>query len=179
MLRADCYGGSHDIFETEILSKISEVSRQSSHGGSAHVLHLLDKFKHRGPNGEHVCLVFDVLGHHLDFQTARYEDGKLPVKAVKIIARQLLLGLDYLHRECGIIHTGMKCHRIHIPLFALLTPSVLKRSKTDKYTLGDRQLGQRHFPIPIDSSPADSRFRTPYSASRGCHNTANFSNSAS
>lgn len=126
MLRADCYGGSHDIFETEILSKISEASRQSSHGGSAHVLHLLDKFKHRGPNGEHVCLVFDVLGHHLDFQTARYEDGKLPVKAVKIIARQLLLGLDYLHRECGIIHTGIQCYRIQIPLFALLTPSVLK-----------------------------------------------------
>lgn len=43
----------------------------------------------------------------MDFQAAKYEDGKLPIKAVKRITRQLLLGLDFLHRECGIIHTGM------------------------------------------------------------------------
>lgn len=78
-----------------------------SHEGRAHVSHLLSKFKHKGPNGEHVCLVFDVLGHHLGFQTVKYEDGRLPVKTVKLIAKQLLLGLDFLHRECGIIHTGM------------------------------------------------------------------------
>lgn len=58
------------------------------------------------PNGEHVCFVFDVLGHHLDFQAAKYHGGKLPVKAVRKITQQLLLGLDFLHRECGIIHTG-------------------------------------------------------------------------
>jgi serine/threonine-protein kinase SRPK3 len=111
ILRADCYGGSHDIFEREILSRLSDISRKSDHGGRHHVLPLLDQFKHEGPNGQHVCFVFDVLGHHLDFQTAKYEDGRLPLKAVKIIARQLLLGLDFLHRECGIIHTGiaMRC----------------------------------------------------------------------
>lgn len=107
VLRADCYGGSHDIFETEILSKILEISKEKSHEGRNYVLHVLDTFKHKGPNGEHVCLVFDVLGHHLDFQTAKYEDEKLPVKTVKVLARQLLLGLDFLHRECGVIHTGM------------------------------------------------------------------------
>lgn len=69
--------------------------------------HLLEQFTHTGPNGDHVCLVFDVLGHHLDFQAARYEDAKLPVRAVKMITRQLLLGLDFLHRECGVIHTGI------------------------------------------------------------------------
>lgn len=107
MLRADCYGGPHNIFEREILSRISEVSTHSSHQGQNHVLHLLDQFKHTGPNGDHVCFVFDVLGQHMDFQAAKYEDGKLPIKAVKRITRQLLLGLDFLHRECGIIHTGM------------------------------------------------------------------------
>ncbi|KIE03726.1 Protein kinase-like domain protein, partial [Metarhizium majus ARSEF 297] len=116
MLRADCYGGTHDIFETEILSKICEVSRQSSHEGRAHVSHLLSKFKHKGPNGEHVCLVFDVLGHHLGFQTVKYEDGRLPVKTVKLIAKQLLLGLDFLHRECGIIHTDLKPTNILLEL---------------------------------------------------------------
>ncbi|KMP04383.1 serine/threonine protein kinase [Coccidioides immitis H538.4] len=49
VLRADCYGGSHDIFEKEILSRILEVSNKSSHRGRNHVLSLLDQFKHTGP----------------------------------------------------------------------------------------------------------------------------------
>ncbi|PQK13443.1 hypothetical protein BB8028_0004g03740 [Beauveria bassiana] len=116
LLRAACYGGSHDIFEREILSSISEVSQRSSHKGHKNLLHLLEQFNHKGPNGDHVCLVFDVLGHHLDFQTAKYKNGRLPVKAVKEIARQLLMGLDFLHRECGIIHTDLKPTNILLEL---------------------------------------------------------------
>lgn len=66
----------------------------------------LDQFKHDGPNGQYIYFIFDVLGYHLDFQTAKYENGRLPIKAVRIIARQLLLGLDFVYRECGIIHIG-------------------------------------------------------------------------
>ncbi|KAK2750101.1 hypothetical protein FQN57_004593 [Myotisia sp. PD_48] len=116
VLRADCYSGPRDIFEKAILAKISEASRQSSHEGRKYVSHLLDQFKHSGPNGDHVCLVFDVLGHHLDFQTVRYKDGKLPINAVKSITRQLLLGLDFLHRECGVIHTDLKPTNILLEL---------------------------------------------------------------
>ncbi|KAE8308312.1 kinase-like domain-containing protein [Aspergillus transmontanensis] len=120
LLRADCYGGPHDIFEREILSKISDLSRNSTHDGARHILPLLGDFTHTGPNGDHVCLVFDVLGHHLDFQCAKYEDGRLPVRAVKMIARQLLLGLDFLHRECGVIHTGVIIFYNIIPTNILL-----------------------------------------------------------
>ncbi|KAJ9208463.1 kinase-like domain-containing protein [Paecilomyces variotii] len=116
VLRADCYGGSHNIFEREILLKILEISGKSSHEGRNYVSGLLDHFKQKGPNGDHVCFVFDVLGHHLDFQAAKYEDGKLPVKAMKMISRQLLLGLDFLHRECGIIHTDLKPTNILLEL---------------------------------------------------------------
>lgn len=84
--------------------------------------HLLQEFTHMGPNGDHVCLAFDVLGHHLGFQAAKYEDGRLPIKAVKVIIRQLLLGLDFLHRECSVIHTGMASNDIGHLL--LLTPSI-------------------------------------------------------
>ncbi|OOF91778.1 hypothetical protein ASPCADRAFT_518194 [Aspergillus carbonarius ITEM 5010] len=116
MLRAGCYGGPHDIFEREILSKISQVSTTSTHKGRHHVSPLLDHFRHTGPNGNHVCLVFDVLGHHMDFQTAKYADGRLPVQSVRTIARQLLLGLDFLHKECGVIHTDLKPSNILLEL---------------------------------------------------------------
>jgi serine/threonine-protein kinase SRPK3 len=31
---------------------------------------------------------------------------RIPVAVMKEVARQVLQGLDFLHRECGIIHTG-------------------------------------------------------------------------
>ncbi|KAL4943337.1 hypothetical protein BDV06DRAFT_234751 [Aspergillus oleicola] len=119
ILRADCYsgsGGSKNIFEREILLKISEVSRQSLHQGSKYVSHVLEQFTHSGPNGDHVCFAFDVLGHHLDFQTAKFEDGRLPVRAVRVIARQLLLALDFLHGEVGVVHTDLKPTNILLEL---------------------------------------------------------------
>ncbi|KAG6154084.1 hypothetical protein E4U37_002410 [Claviceps purpurea] len=111
---------TQQIFEREILEKIREVSRESLHEGRKHVLPLIEHFTHRGPNGQHVCLTFDVQGHHLYFQAAQYKDGKLPVKIVKEIVRQLLTGLDFLHRECGVIHTDLKLTNI---LMELETPS--------------------------------------------------------
>ncbi|RJE27037.1 CMGC SRPK protein kinase [Aspergillus sclerotialis] len=56
------------------------------------------------------------VGEVLIKATARYEDGGLPVKVVKVITRQLLLGLDFLHRECGVIHTDLKPTNILLEL---------------------------------------------------------------
>ncbi|PGG99297.1 CMGC/SRPK protein kinase [Helicocarpus griseus UAMH5409] len=102
-LRADRYGKS----ERDILSKISDISASSNHEGRHFILQILRRFNHVGPNGGHTFFVFDVLGHHLYFQCSKYEDGRLPVQVVKTIARQLLLGLDFLHRECNIVHTDI------------------------------------------------------------------------
>ena len=92
------------------------------------MLPLRSQFKHEGPNGEHVCFVFDVLGYHLDHQTAWFKHGRLPVRAVKTITRQLLLGLDFLHRECGIIHTGTIVYPFHMSHVLVLTEPDLKPS---------------------------------------------------
>ncbi|OJJ46534.1 hypothetical protein ASPZODRAFT_132604 [Penicilliopsis zonata CBS 506.65] len=119
ILRADCYGGPREIFKKEMLLKISKVSENHDHQGCDYISHLLDHFKHQGPNGEHVCFAFDVLRSHLDSQAAKYEDGRIPVAMVKTITRQLLLRLDFLHRECGIIHTDIKPANI---LFELENP---------------------------------------------------------
>ena len=98
--------GEKDSFEIKILKKISSVSETSTHPGRNHVLHFLDHFTHTGPNGVHVCLVTKVLGNHLWNQACRFKQRRLPVRVVKVVAKQLLEGLDFLHRECGIIHTG-------------------------------------------------------------------------
>jgi serine/threonine-protein kinase SRPK3 len=50
------------------------------------------------------------MGEDLVTLVRRYCDKKLPVHLVKQVARQILLGLDYLHRSCKVVHTGQWFH---------------------------------------------------------------------
>jgi hypothetical protein len=69
---------------------------------------LLDNFKINGPNGVHVCMVFEVLGNNLLKLIIKSNYHGIPLENVRIIVKQVLQGLDYLHRKCQIIHTDMK-----------------------------------------------------------------------
>ncbi|XP_057588301.1 SRSF protein kinase 2 isoform X2 [Hippopotamus amphibius kiboko] len=95
------------------------------------VVQLIDDFKISGMNGIHVCMVFEVLGHHLLKWIIKSNYQGLPVRCVKSIIRQgavcvcqayisfgvwiffqVLQGLDYLHSKCKIIHTDIKPENI-------------------------------------------------------------------
>uniref|UniRef100_A0A4W5Q3B1 non-specific serine/threonine protein kinase n=1 Tax=Hucho hucho TaxID=62062 RepID=A0A4W5Q3B1_9TELE len=76
------------------------------------VVQLLDDFKISGINGTHVCMVFEVLGHHLLKWIIKSNYQGLPLPCVKSIIRQVLQGLDYLHTKCEIIHTDIKPENI-------------------------------------------------------------------
>ncbi|KAJ0047317.1 hypothetical protein NL108_001563 [Boleophthalmus pectinirostris] len=76
------------------------------------VVQLLDDFKISGVNGTHVCMVFEVLGHHLLKWIIKSNYQGLPLPCVKSIIRQVLQGLDYLHSKCQIIHTDIKPENI-------------------------------------------------------------------
>ena len=102
------------IDEIKLLNKI--VSAKPNHPGRKHVVSLLDSFEHIGPNGKHVCMVFEVLGENLLGLIKRWNHRGIPMPLVKQITKQVLLGLDYLHRECGIIHTDLKPENVLIEI---------------------------------------------------------------
>jgi len=102
------------IDEIKLLNKI--VQANPNHPGRKHVVSLLDSFEHRGPNGVHVCMVFEVLGENLLGLIKRWNHRGIPMPLVKQITKQVLLGLDYLHRDCGIIHTDLKPENVLIEI---------------------------------------------------------------
>ncbi|KAF8627133.1 hypothetical protein AX17_006352 [Amanita inopinata Kibby_2008] len=89
-------------------------SPSHTHPGRSHVISFLDHFRHKGPNGTHVCMVFEVLGENLLGLIRRHQNKGVSMHLVKQIAKQVLLGLDYMHRCCGVIHTDLKPENVLI-----------------------------------------------------------------
>lgn len=102
------------IDEIKLLNKV--VQANPNHPGRRYVVSLLDSFEHKGPNGLHVCMVFEVLGENLLGLIKKWNHRGIPMPLVKQITKQVLLGLDYLHRECGIIHTDLKPENVLIEI---------------------------------------------------------------
>ncbi|KAG5654014.1 hypothetical protein H0H81_008323 [Sphagnurus paluster] len=91
-----------------------QASPAHTHPGRSHVISFLDHFRHKGPNGTHVCMVFEVLGENLLGLIKRHQNKGVPMPLVRQIAKQVLLGLDYMHRCCGVIHTDLKPENVLI-----------------------------------------------------------------
>lgn len=106
--------------EIELLKCISTAAALAVDKGEyaedfdAHVVRLLDSFDHSGPNGKHLCMVFEMLGENLLKVIKRYNYRGLPIAIVKSFTKQICLGLDFLHRHCSIIHTDLKPENILI-----------------------------------------------------------------
>lgn len=86
--------------------------------GSDFILSLLDDFEISGPNGTHVCMVFELLGENILNILSKFKQEQIrgiPKTISKPIIKQLLLGLDYIH-HCGIIHTDLKPENILLNL---------------------------------------------------------------
>ncbi|XP_027078769.1 SRSF protein kinase 2-like isoform X1 [Coffea eugenioides] len=96
------------LHEIEILSAIADGDASNS----KYVIRLVDHFKHAGPNGQHLCMVLEFLGDSL-LRLIKYNRYKgLELNKVREICKCILTGLDYLHRELGIIHTDLKPENI-------------------------------------------------------------------
>jgi serine/threonine-protein kinase SRPK3 len=163
------------IDEIKLLNKI--VQANPNHPGRKHVVSLLDSFEHKGPNGTHVCMVFEVLGENLLGLIKKWNHRGIPMALVKQITKQVLLGLDYLHRECGIIHTDLKPENVLIEIGDVeqIVKRVVKSEPNDKENNrnGRRRrrtliTGSQPLPSPLNASfSANSLFPSPGSHSLG------------
>jgi len=92
--------------EIKLLKCVRETDED--HPFRSRTVQLLDDFKISGINGTHVCMVFEVLGHNLLKFIIRSNYQGINLTNVKIMMKQVLEGLDYLHTKCKIIHTDIK-----------------------------------------------------------------------
>lgn len=111
------------------------------HDGAAHVILMLDLFILLGPNGKHLCLVFEVLGStiadRLEFTSEYWTStprgsisSRFPLWMSKRILRHVLLGISYLHAN-HVIHEDIHCDKL------LFVPPNLDLANTDHLANSD------------------------------------------
>ena len=137
--------------EIELLNDTSKCDPKDSH----HIVRLLDHFKHTGPHGEHVVMVFEVLGKHLLDLIEKHYKG-LPLGVVKSITKQLLIALDFLHTEAKIIHTDLKPENVLlIESFKVVDSDIVKDgspvTKIKIADLGNACWTDKHFTDDIQT----------------------------
>ena len=101
------------------------------------VVQLLNSFIYHGQNGRHFCMVFEIVGVTLLELIKRYNYKGIPLPYIRIIAKQILIGLDFLHRMCHIIHTDLKPENVLVcltkeELREIQSSGHLNIQKTDK-----------------------------------------------
>ena len=114
--------------ELKILRHISTQLQQ--HPGVSHIMTLLDSFEHQGPNGIHECFIFEVMGSSLESYImdstlkivhpsrpfiGPQKQFKYNLLEVKSILRQVLHGIDFLHK-CDIAHSDLQPGNILISI---------------------------------------------------------------
>jgi len=88
-------------------SQVLEIIHQNNplHPGRMFVSSLLNDFSIRGPNGNHRCLVTEILGPTVSDVKESFDCDLLSLDIARRVTVQLALGLADIH-SCGIIHGG-------------------------------------------------------------------------
>ena len=92
--------------ELHSLRALAEYSKGNL--GSKNIVQLLDDFLHKGPNGCHQCLVFELLGPTVDIivNDCHKEGERLDTETLLKISTQLLQAVAFIH-EAGYAHGGI------------------------------------------------------------------------
>ena len=68
------------------------------------------------PNGRHFVMVFEIMGVNLLEIIKRYDYKGIPLSMARRMSKQCLIGLDYMHRICKLIHTDLKPENVAVCL---------------------------------------------------------------
>jgi serine/threonine-protein kinase SRPK3 len=131
--------------------EVEQLEREGPSRDFCFAVQLLNSFMHSGPNGKHVCMVFEILGVNLLEVIKLYEYRGIPIPLCRIISKQVLIGLDYLHRICGIIHTDLKPENVLLQLTKAQIAEIITKG----------MLSNRGQAAPV--TPPKSISETPYS----------------
>ncbi|KAF5310126.1 hypothetical protein D9619_010370 [Psilocybe cf. subviscida] len=95
--------------ELEVHSRLRDAAHEP---GKDFVAHLIDDFVHVGPNGEHQCIVTELLGPPLasDIDDL-YDNDILPAVTSKAIIKQVASAVQFLHRN-NIAHGDLNMGNI-------------------------------------------------------------------
>ena len=97
-------GHRQSLNEVKVLDHLESLST-SEHPGSNLVRRMLDSFELKGAQGPHTCIVHQPLSLSLR-DIREIAGGQIPGSILKPVVYGMLLGLDYLHSEAQIVHTG-------------------------------------------------------------------------
>ena len=150
--------------EVNIFEHISKS--ESQHIGRRYVRVMKDSFTIQGPHGQHICLALEPMRQTLWTVPPYLGCTILPAPVFKPLLQLLLLGLDFLHSDCHIIHTGkyLKTH-IHTP-FNLLNCEDLKADNFMLVFEEDGVIDDYVKNLDKDPSPCEERDGRPIYASR-------------
>jgi serine/threonine-protein kinase SRPK3 len=140
--------------ELNIYKHIQATCATCTHDGRHHMRKLLDSFDIDGPHGKHTCLVHEPLGISFDEMKELTTNGLFEAKLIRQTFRPILTGLEFLHKEANIIHTGReKGTMLDIcKVYAYTSPDIQPknmlmgvhdRSAFEKYTARTK-----NFPMP-------------------------------
>ncbi|KAL4759664.1 putative protein kinase [Aspergillus foveolatus] len=87
----------------------------SSHPGQSLIRELYDSFDLQGPGGTHRCLVLQPMTMTL-LEMTRMNPRPFDLPLLKMTVKRLLLALDFLHAEAGVIHTDLKTDNLMLSL---------------------------------------------------------------
>ncbi|CAG8027706.1 unnamed protein product [Penicillium nalgiovense] len=100
-----CYGKSGN----DLLSIEETVAQKNpSHQGYGSVRTCLESFELKSSDRTNICLVYEAMREPMTVFQQRFENGRMPLPVAKAYIGLLLLGLQYLHAECRLVHTGKK-----------------------------------------------------------------------
>lgn len=92
--------------ELAIYERINSVSAGAEDVAHKTIRKLLSTFEVRGPRGIHTFIVHEALGISMDHLMSYLPNKSLGLEESKLFLRQLLVGLDFLYTQAGLIHTG-------------------------------------------------------------------------